>query len=34
MPLTIALDDSTEYGNYSIPDDYYMELPAAEDEFG
>ncbi|KAL8616588.1 hypothetical protein ACOMHN_036620 [Nucella lapillus] len=33
LPLHMALDDNADYGTYSLPDDYYMELPTAEDDF-
>ncbi|KAK7109856.1 hypothetical protein V1264_013825 [Littorina saxatilis] len=34
LPLHIALDDNADYTNYNLPNDYYMELAAADDEFG
>ena len=31
LPLHMALDDNADYGNYELPNDYYMELAAADD---
>ncbi|XP_076466064.1 nostrin-like isoform X2 [Babylonia areolata] len=33
LPLHMALDDNADYGAYSLPDDYYMELPTSDNEF-
>nr|KAG5693524.1 hypothetical protein BaRGS_006226 [Batillaria attramentaria] len=33
LPLSMALDDTADYSAYNLPNDYYMELAAGDDEF-